>query len=153
MKCGAFENVLKREWFNRLFITELFSLRKGLGNDVDLCTERAKAISFGQGNIFTSVCHSFCSRGGSGLVPGGGLVRGVPPNFQGGLQIFGGFLQIFGGSPNFRGSPIFRGYASYWNAFLFSLMFAIYSLSFFTFTFTLKLVTWSFQRHFARFDA
>ena len=60
--------------------------------------------SFGQGNIFTSVCHSFCSRGG------GVWSRGVPPNFRGGLPIFrgvskfsGGFLQIFGGVSIFSG--------------------------------------------------
>ena len=80
--------------------------------------------SFGQGNIFTSVCHSVhgggCvwSRGGylvpegGCLVPGGVWSRGVS-NFSG-----GGFLQISGGvPPNFRGgsskfpggSPNFRG--------------------------------------------
>ena len=65
--------------------------------------------SFGQGNIFTPVCHSV-HRGG-GLNPnfqGGCVVRGVPPNFPGGC------LQFFGGSPIFRGvSPIFRGVSNF----------------------------------------
>ena len=56
--------------------------------------------SFGQGNIFTPVCHSVLF-GGGGSGPGGvppnfrGVGGGGPPNFQ------GGFLQIFGGSPIF----------------------------------------------------
>ena len=60
---------------------------------------------FGQGNIFTSVCHSFCSQGGwSGPGRGGEL-----------LQIFWGGLEIFGGGvpPNFRGGPPnFQGWGS-----------------------------------------
>ena len=91
--------------------------------------------SFGQGNIFTPVCHSFCSQGGGVSAPNfrGGLNLGgvSAPNFwgEGGclLQIFFGgvsapnfrgggcLLQFFGGgsAPNFqggwgaRGSPIF----------------------------------------------
>ena len=57
--------------------------------------------SFGQGNIFRSVCHSV-HRGWGGGWPGpeGGGVPpnfwGVPPNFQGGLQFFRG-----GVPPNF----------------------------------------------------
>ena len=42
--------------------------------------------SFGQGNIFTPVCHSFCSRGG-GSGPGGlQFSGGESPIFQGGLR-------------------------------------------------------------------
>ena len=79
--------------------------------------------SFGQGNIFTSVCQEFCSRGGGVWSDPGGVSA---PNFRGGvcskfsLQIFGGWggclLQIFGGgrvsAPNFWGgvsAPNFRG--------------------------------------------
>ena len=64
--------------------------------------------SFGQGNIFTPVCHSV-HRGG---VPA--------PNFRGGGGVGGCLLQIFGGGPPIFGirSPFGR-YASYWNAFLF----------------------------------
>ena len=71
--------------------------------------------SFGQGNIFTSVCHSV--HRGWGLVRGGG-----PPNFRWGLQFFWG-----GVPPNFPGGvstgirSMFGRYASYWNAFLFTL--------------------------------
>ena len=58
--------------------------------------------SFGQGNIFRSVCHSV-HRG-----VGGGLVPGRSPIFR------GGFLQILGGPSNFFGGgrgvpPIFLG--------------------------------------------
>ena len=92
--------------------------------------------SFGQGNIFTHVCHSFCSRGG--CIPaclagqsrwGGGWVsehalqvspRGVS-NFLGGLQ-FSGEVSNFLGGLQFSGiRSTFGWYASYWNAFLFSL--------------------------------
>ena len=68
--------------------------------------------SFGQGNIFTPVCHSV-HRGGCLLQIFGGVCSkffgGVCSKFSGGclLQIFGGgcLLQIFGGvsAPNFRG--------------------------------------------------
>ena len=63
--------------------------------------------SFGQGNIFTAVCHSFCSHGGG--------VSG--PNFRRGglLQFFGGrgwwcLLQFFGGGvcSNFRNTVNIR---------------------------------------------
>ena len=76
--------------------------------------------SFGQGNIFTSVCHSFCSQGGC-LVWSGGVSAtnfgGVSaPNFFGGgvCSKFsgGGWSLIFG----IRST--FGRYASYWNAFL-----------------------------------
>ena len=76
--------------------------------------------SFGQGNIFRSVCHSVHRGGGACSKFGGGACSkfsggGVPaPNFRGGVP-----------APNFRGggSPIFGirstfgRYASYWNAF------------------------------------
>ena len=63
--------------------------------------------SFGQGNIFTSVCHSFCSRGGvSG--PGGFS------NFSGGLQFFGGVLQFLGGLQFFGGVYQFFGGLQFW---------------------------------------
>ena len=62
--------------------------------------------NFGQGNIFTPVCHSV-QGGGLGLVPGGG-----PPNFRGGgvapivrrgvLQIFGGGVSNFQNTVNVR---------------------------------------------------
>ena len=58
--------------------------------------------SFGQGNIFTPVCHSFCSQGGGGLLQifvGG---RGVCSKFGGGVV----------SAPIFLGgvfAPIFRG--------------------------------------------
>ena len=90
--------------------------------------------SFGQGNIFTAVCHSFCSHGGrrvsdpnfrGGAVwskfSGGGVCsnfsgRGqTAPNFRGG-GMEGGLLQIFRGGgvcSNFSGgvvsAPNFRG--------------------------------------------
>ena len=85
-----------------------------------LCCYRPKR-SFGQGNIFTSVCHSVHGGGsGPGGVPPnfrGGLVPGGSPNFQGVSNFAGGFLQIFGvgglvwsrGSPNFWGVSNFSG--------------------------------------------
>ena len=113
--------------------------------------------SFGQGNIFTPVCHSFCSQGGVCAPDFALIFRGGAPDFAliwGGL-FWGGFLQIFGGGSSrfWGGAPdfalIFRGgilgggcsskfsggvfstgirstfgrYASYWNAFLYSLFF------------------------------
>ena len=74
--------------------------------------------SFGQGYIFTGVCHSVnrgvWSRGGSG--PGGSpIFRGVwSPIFRGVSNFLGGWvrgLQFFGGGglQFFRGSPIFQG--------------------------------------------
>ena len=74
--------------------------------------------SFGQGYIFTGVC----------LSTGGGACSkfwgGACSKFFGGclLQILGGcLLQIFGGSPIFGIRSTFGRYASYWNAFLFTL--------------------------------
>ena len=69
--------------------------------------------SFGQGNIFTSVCHSVHREGGSG--PGGCLQfsGGVPPSFRGVSNFLGG-LQFFWGVSNFSGgSPIFSGVSSF----------------------------------------
>ena len=90
--------------------------------------------SFGQGNIFTSVCHSFCSQGGGApdialLLGGcsrfcsnfgggyflwvggfGGVFfgRGVPPNFWRGGFLGPGVLQISrGGSSKFPGGEVF----------------------------------------------
>ena len=60
--------------------------------------------SFGQGNIFTSVCHSFCSLGGGWSGPGEGVWSQGSQNFRGGLKIFGWRVSKFSG-----GSPIFRG--------------------------------------------
>ena len=84
--------------------------------------------SFGQGNNFTPVCHSFCSQGGvSAPNFRGGLLQffggGVCSNFWGEgclLQIFGGGVcsKFSGGSPIFRIRSTFGRYASYWNAFL-----------------------------------
>ena len=89
--------------------------------------------SFGQGNIFTSVCLSTGGvpapnfRGGAcSKFSGGCLLQifgGVPaPNFRGGclLQIFGGGAcsKFSGGSPIFGIWSTFGRYASYWNAFL-----------------------------------
>ena len=54
--------------------------------------------SFGQGNIFRSVCQEFCLRGGLQIFGGVSKFSGDSPNFRGGLQFFGG-----GGSPNFGG--------------------------------------------------
>ena len=74
------------------------------------CNYRPKR-SFGQGNIFTPVCHSV-HRGGGGSGLGGGC---VPPNFFGGLQFFGGggewCLKFFGGgfSNFFGGGEWFGG--------------------------------------------
>ena len=73
------------------------------------CYYRPKR-SFGQGNIFTSVC---LSTGGGGACSK--FSGGVPaPNFRGGVP-----------APNFGGGPpifgirsTFGRYASYWNAFL-----------------------------------
>ena len=74
--------------------------------------------SFGQGNIFTSVCHSFCSQGGGWVVSGprgclvqGGLQFWGVSNFLGGggFPNFRGVSKFLGGSPNFRGSLNFRG--------------------------------------------
>ena len=96
--------------------------------------------SFGQGNIFTSVCLSTgggaCSKFSGGCllqifggVPAPNFWGGPAPNFRGGclLQIFGGvpapnfrggLLQISGGSPIFGIRSMFGRYTSYWNAFL-----------------------------------
>ena len=61
--------------------------------------------SFGQGNIFTPVCHSVHREGVSG--PGGSPIffsgGGVPPIFLG-----GGGLQFFGKSPIFFGGGAVR---------------------------------------------
>ena len=76
--------------------------------------------SFGQGNVFTSVCHEFCSQGGvffGGVsAPNFRGVGGVCSKFSGGGGIFRGgcLLQIFGGvsAPNFGvggWGGIFRG--------------------------------------------
>ena len=76
--------------------------------------------SFGQGNIFRSVCHSV-HRGGR-VVPAPNFRGGSAPNFGGGclLQIFGGGVSgPGGGSPIFGIRSTFGRYASYWNAFLF----------------------------------
>ena len=97
--------------------------------------------SFGQGNIFTPVCHSVHRGGGAcSKFLGGCLLQifggGACSKFSGGclLQISGGWgclLQIFGGvpAPNFWGGPPIFGirspfgrYASYWNAFLLMLI-------------------------------
>ena len=90
--------------------------------------------SFGQGNIFTSVCHSFCSGGGGwsrwGLVPGRVSGPRGSQNFRGGLKIFGwrvskfsGGLQFFEGGVSAGLRSTFGRYASYWNAFLFYILF------------------------------
>ena len=69
--------------------------------------------SFGQGNIFTSVC----------LSTGGGLVPGGLQFFRWGLQFLRGVSNFSGGGvSNFwggwwclvRGSPIFRGVSNFW---------------------------------------
>ena len=60
--------------------------------------------SFGQGNVFTSVCHEFCSQGG-GIFWGGDI-------FSGGYFFGGGEIR-----------STFGRYASYWNAFLLKKMF------------------------------
>ena len=57
--------------------------------------------SFGQGNIFTSVCHSFCSQGGVLQIFGGGILGGF-------LQIFGGGNFFWGGPSNFGGGVLLR---------------------------------------------
>ena len=86
--------------------------------------------SFGQGNIFTGVCHSFCSQGG-GIFSGGVFFRGG--YFFGGVFFWGGYFfggYFFPGGVFFRGGGFFTGirstfgrYASYWNAFLFMIYF------------------------------
>ena len=76
--------------------------------------------SFGQGNIFTSICHSFCSQGGGGVSGPGGcsskfsggevflqIFGGVLPNFRGGSGPGGRFLQISGGSSKFSEGGVF----------------------------------------------
>ena len=58
--------------------------------------------SFGQGNIFTPVCHSVHGGGVCSKFSGGVSA----PNFRGGVcsKFWGGLLQILGGSaPNFLG--------------------------------------------------
>ena len=62
----------------------------------------ARKRSLGQGNIFTSVCHSFCPRGGEGLHPGGG---GLHP---GGVLHWGGSASRVSAS---RGSALRRDWA------------------------------------------
>ena len=96
-----------------------------------------------EGYVFTRVCHSSCSQGVY-LVPGWGvylvlgvfLVRGVYL-VPGGRGFFGGGVQgawFFSGGVVFSGGMVFWGggagsmsmsgrYASYWNAFLFGLVF------------------------------
>ena len=67
--------------------------------------------SFGQGNIFTSVCHSFCSWGGPPIFRGGAWSREVPPNFLGGQS------GPRGVPPNFRGGWGFSKFA--WGGFVY----------------------------------
>ena len=106
----------------------------------------ARKRSLGQGNIFTSVCQEFCSRGGCLLLGGclvrGGLVLGGAVWFRGEVPaprgcLVGGVLVRGAQTPHSRGK--LRGirpspppppdgyccgrYASYWNAFLFSLVY------------------------------
>ena len=78
--------------------------------------------SFGQGNIFTPVCHSVHGGGVLGLVWGGFLqILGGVSNFSvGSSKFLGGCLQFFGvgGSSKFLGgvrgvSPNFRGVSNF----------------------------------------
>ena len=75
--------------------------------------------SFGQGNIFTSVCLS-TGGGVSGLVPGGlQFFGGSPIFFRGGWSSPGGEVSNFFWGGGFSGiRSTFGRYASYWNAFL-----------------------------------
>ena len=71
--------------------------------------------SFGQGNIFTSVCHEFCSRGGGGSAPNfrGGV---SVPNFRGGgsaLNFGGGVCSKFSGGGCLL--QILGGCLDFWN--------------------------------------
>ena len=74
--------------------------------------------SFGQGNIFTSMC---LSTGGGGYpsmpcksVMGGSGPWGGVSNFSArGLQFFWGVSNFWGGLQFFRGSPIFRGVSNF----------------------------------------
>ena len=103
--------------------------------------------SLGQGNIFTSVCHSFCPKG-RGLHPRGSASRGVSASrgslHPGGLHPGGVCIQewsVFRGVSASGGGVCSQGggqtpphrilstrgrYASYWNAFLY----LVYSLTF-----------------------
>ena len=69
--------------------------------------------SFGQGNIFTPVCHSFCSQGGYPSMPCRSVPMGSCP---GGSPIFQGSLKFFWGSPIFLGGggfPICQGVSNF----------------------------------------
>ena len=84
----------------------------GMGANIQFCHIYRPKRSFGQGNIFTPVCHS--------------VHRGGVSNFFGRVSNFGGSL-IFQGVSNFFGGDVsgirstFGRYASYWNAFLFPI--------------------------------
>ena len=128
------------------------SLFRNQLNMLHIINEGWKIRSFGQGNIFTSICHSFCSQEGGGcLVPGRGvwslgvskffggecLVLGGSSKFSGGcVSKFVGGCLVPGGSSKFSGGlQIFWGegfstgirstfgrYTAYSNAFLFDLL-------------------------------
>ena len=67
--------------------------------------------SCGQGNVFTGVCHSFCSKGGfSGDPPG--RENPCPPEADSSIRSTSG------------------RYASYWNAFLFVFVFTLWRPTF-----------------------
>ena len=68
--------------------------------------------SFGLGNIFTPVCHSFCSQGGVWNFRGVSEILGVW-NFRGVSEIFGGVSEIFGLCLKFSGGLKFLG--GVWN--------------------------------------
>ena len=78
--------------------------------------------SFGQGNIFTSVCQEFCSQGVQHALqvsPWGGVSQHALQVSPGGVSIFlggsgpGGLQFFLGGLVPGRGSPIFRGVSNF----------------------------------------
>ena len=88
------------------------------------CIFTARKRSFGHGNIFTSMCHSFCPQGGGG---GGQLpsVHHRSHDWVGGLHP--GRVCMRGSACGGRGSASRGGgrHASYWNAFLLVVFFYI----------------------------
>ena len=89
--------------------TEVFLgyLLEMLGSELHIFTARKRNL--GQCNVFTPVCQSFCSQGGSasgegGLHPVGGGGQRAPPLGYYGIQSTSGL------------------YASYWNAFFFQFL-------------------------------
>ena len=123
------EHITKASWRSHsMCFADIFSVyRRTFWTSLEFNHFYRPKRSFGQGNIFTSVCLS--TGGGFFSKFGGGVCSkfsgGVSAPYLGGclLQIFGGGVcsKFSGGSPIFGKQSTFGRYASYWNAFLFFL--------------------------------